>query len=234
MSKIRHVHFTPNDQRPTTTKCDLHSLSVHIERRQIVNAMGQGLTVTNSQRRLEFVNPALASMLGYEPSELAGMSADEIIVAEDCAMQSAHQATRRAGHTTSCETYLQRRDGSAVLVQVTGAPRFVNGEFVGSIAVVTDMTERNLAGKALRHSEKRFRTLIESSPDPSIIHREQIIIYANPAAFKLYGAHSAQQLIGKSVVDFVHPDFLPVARAAAGHCRRPNGHAVDRGEKCQM
>ncbi len=125
--------------------------------------MGQGLTVTNSQRRLEFVNPALASMLGYEPSELAGMSADEISVAEDRAMQSAHQATRRAGHTTSYETYLQRRDGSAVLVQVTGAPRFVNGEFVGSIAVVTDMTERNLAWegaagqrKTLPHPDRIF------------------------------------------------------------------------------
>jgi PAS domain S-box-containing protein len=59
---------------------------------------------------------------------------------------------------------------------------------------------------ALRQSEQRFRILIEWTPDTYAIHRNGKIIYVNPAGVKLFGATSEQDILGKPILDFVHPD----------------------------
>jgi PAS domain S-box-containing protein len=48
---------------------------------------------------------------------------------------------------------------------------------------------------------------VERSPEPIAVHRGGIVLYVNPAAVKKIGAKSAQELVGKSVLDRIHPDF---------------------------
>lgn len=64
----------------------------------------------------------------------------------------------------------------------------------------------------LVQSEQRFRTLIELAPDPVVVHREGIVLYANPAALKGMGATSSDQVIGKNVMSMVHPEFRPLVQ----------------------
>jgi PAS domain S-box-containing protein len=45
------------------------------------------------------------------------------------------------------------------------------------------------------------------------VHREGTFIFANPAAIRLLGAQSAQDIQGRSVFDFIHPDFHPLIQA---------------------
>ena len=59
---------------------------------------------------------------------------------------------------------------------------------------------------ALRESEQRYRELVQSSPDAVIVHRDGIFLFANPAALRLYGADSIEQLQGKTFLDLVHSD----------------------------
>ena len=73
--------------------------------------------------------------------------------------------------------------------------------------LVDDIAKRKQIEAALRDSEERHRTLIEWSPQPMGVHRQGIVVYLNPAACKLLGAASARDLVGKSMLDFVHPDF---------------------------
>lgn len=61
--------------------------------------------------------------------------------------------------------------------------------------------------EALNESESRYRTLVERSPEPIAVHRGGIVLYVNPAAVKDIGAKSAQELIGKSVLERIHPEF---------------------------
>lgn len=59
----------------------------------------------------------------------------------------------------------------------------------------------------LKANEQRFRTLIEWSPEPTFVHRQGDLVYINPAAVRLFGAASAQALLGRSLLTLVHPDF---------------------------
>jgi diguanylate cyclase (GGDEF)-like protein/PAS domain S-box-containing protein len=49
--------------------------------------------------------------------------------------------------------------------------------------------------------------LVERSPESIAVHRDNRLIYANPATVKMFGAALAQDLVGKPVLELVHKDF---------------------------
>ncbi len=76
-------------------------------------------------------------------------------------------------------------------------------------AVVSRRRAAAAAGKAL-DSEKRYRVLVESAPAAICVHRAGRVLYANPAAVRLFRARDAADLTGRPVLDFIHPDAVPV------------------------
>jgi PAS domain S-box-containing protein len=58
----------------------------------------------------------------------------------------------------------------------------------------------------VRAVEESYRKLVEQSPDAVLVHRQGTITFANGACASLLGASSAQELLGKKMFDFVHPD----------------------------
>lgn len=59
-------------------------------------------------------------------------------------------------------------------------------------------------------SEQRYRSLVELSPDAVFVHQEGIIKYSNESGANIFGADSPEELIGKSVLELIHPDYHKV------------------------
>ena len=83
---------------------------------------------------------------------------------------------------------------------------------------------------AVRASEKRYRDLVELSPDAVYVSRNNRIVFVNPAAVALFGASHAEQILGKSSYELFHPDHHALMRDRAASLLA--GHHVPLVEGC--
>ncbi|MFA5251900.1 MAG: PAS domain S-box protein [Phycisphaerae bacterium] len=81
-------------------------------------------------------------------------------------------------------------------------------EFIENIAMlIGEAVHRFDIETELRESEERYRQLVELSPEGIGVERDDKIVFINTAAARLLDAKSSAELIGKSILDFVHPDY---------------------------
>jgi diguanylate cyclase (GGDEF)-like protein/PAS domain S-box-containing protein len=77
---------------------------------------------------------------------------------------------------------------------------------------VEDITEEKAAQATLKEAESRYRTLVEVSPDAILVQQDGRFVFANEAACQLLGARAPDDITGKSVYDFIHPDYHALVR----------------------
>ena len=118
----------------------------------IVQNISEGIVVQNRAGELTFVNPATAKLLGYRPEEISGKHWKEMIPADQHALIEAADERRKKGIADRYEVTLQRKDGQRIPVMVSGSPRIDSqtGEFLGSLAVFSDISEQKNAEKIRR------------------------------------------------------------------------------------
>jgi PAS domain S-box-containing protein len=87
------------------------------------------------------VNPAFANFMGYEPGELIGKAPEDISDPEIKKTLNNALRERQRGQISTYSSILLHKDGRKVNVLITGAPRVKTGEYAGTIAAITDITE---------------------------------------------------------------------------------------------
>jgi PAS domain S-box-containing protein len=74
--------------------------------------------------------------------------------------------------------------------------------------------------QAVRRSEAQYRRLVEASPEAVAVHRDGTLLYVNAAGVRLIGARRAEDLLGRSIFDFVHPDYRAAVAARVTQVQR--------------
>jgi PAS domain S-box-containing protein len=95
-------------------------------------------------------------------------------------------------------------------------------------ASIIDNTERKRAERALRESEAKFRALFEGASQGVVLHDESQILEVNPAAVRILGRRSAQEVVGKHPGDF-SPQFQSNGESSDVLARKYIGECMIRG-----
>jgi len=69
---------------------------------------------------------------------------------------------------------------------------------------------------AVHETNERYRRLVELSPDGIFVSEGTRIVFVNPAAVRLFGASTAEQVMGRSSFDLFHPDSHALIRERIG------------------
>ncbi|QGP94001.1 Diguanylate cyclase, GGDEF domain [Neomoorella glycerini] len=121
--------------------------------RTLIEALGEGVALIDAANNIEYVNPALSSLLGYAEVELLGKNMDNFLVrrqAEPAELVPAHPG----GKALSYEGQMRARSGEIKTVKVTWVA-IKEGETTGNkkLAVFSDITQlKELEQELLRQA----------------------------------------------------------------------------------
>lgn len=91
----------------------------------------------------------------------------------------------------------------------------VDDPWDGSATVAANRSEAAIADAV----EQRYRNLVDHTPYAICVHQDGRVVYANPAGVQRMGARSPEQIVGRLITDFVHPDSIPPMLARIGMLR---------------
>ncbi|MDW3646168.1 MAG: PAS domain S-box protein [Bacteroidia bacterium] len=115
--------------------------------RTLVEKMNEGLLMTDNEETILFVNGSACSILRRDKTELIGKRSYEALGGEDSSkIIKEKSALRRKGISDQYELYLQHKNGDDLWLLVAGSPYVdSNGDTIGTIAILTDITTRKIA-----------------------------------------------------------------------------------------
>lgn len=155
---------------------------------------------------LTSMNPAGARFFGRSVTELLGKHLSELI--GDASAVSDIEETRNHRGASALRSTYRLPDAKGDVRYLEGmitVEKDRSGKAIGVRGVVRDITDQKKAEQALKESEERYRKLVELSPQAIVVHADNKFTYLNPAAVKLWGASSQDELVGRSIFDVIDP-----------------------------
>jgi PAS domain S-box-containing protein len=187
--KKQQIEWRQSKEKPIESEKNFRALAENAND-GIMIAVGDGLHVYANRRATE--------IMGYSDSELRQKTIKDLVHPDELEKVAKRYKTIIEGglFPEQYETVIIRKDGSAVPLEVTSARSVWHGE-PADLVIFRDITERKQAEAALRESEARLRTAIESLPfDFFCIDKNGRYVMQNSTCRKRWG-----DLLGKRPED---------------------------------
>ena len=177
--------------------------------RRIVETASEGVWMADPAGHTTFVNPQLARMLGYAPEEMLGRRLQEFLPEAEHALLRERRLRRQQGVTEQYDARCFHRDGSEVWLLVSATPIYgADGAYQGSLALVTDITERKRVEAALQDSETRFRAIFaEAGIGIALLDRNGDLLECNRTLLQ-WLRYPREALLGRPVRELSPPEDL--------------------------
>src|SRR5665811_114588 len=112
-----------------------------------------------------------------------------------CIRDKVFQEHVASGAVSAIEGTAARKDGTHIPISISSSLMEIDGRQM-VLGLFVDMSERNMAEKAVRESEERYHSLFEASRDTIFISSpEGRFLDINPAGVKLFGYSSREEML---------------------------------------
>jgi PAS domain S-box-containing protein len=155
---------------------------------------------------IAFCNRRIGDFWGGDVTEITGKPMAEFVAPAEREKTGGFYIRAMSGESLPdrFETTLLRRDGSMYPAELTPGIITYRGK-PAALVVIRDITERKKAEEALRESEERYRTVIETANEAIVVAQDGILKFVNPKAVEML--ESTPEYIGSvPFAEFIHPD----------------------------
>ena len=155
----------------------------------IINHNSIPILILSQDGIIRFANPAAEYLFHKSKEKLIGQPFGYPLLSDEAA-----------------EIIIPFRNHPNAIVEVRSVDTVWEEESVFLVSM-RDVTERRNMEEQLRIGEEKYRSLVELSPFAIYVHVEGICVFANTSGIKLLGGREPGEIIGQSVMRFVHPDY---------------------------
>jgi two-component system cell cycle sensor histidine kinase/response regulator CckA len=198
-----------------------------------LRSVGDGVITSDTQGRITFMNATAESMTGRSEKESAGKKLSSVLrisslvpgAAVPDPVSAAIEA--EAPFCFSDHLLLRSKKGTEYFIDCSAAPIISEGRKIDGVVVTfRDVTGRIRIQDAAHKNEERFRTLIEKSAEAvTIVDGNGIIQFTTSVTTRILG-YVADDLLGTSAFDRVHPDDVDEVRRLFFRLRDSTGVAI--------
>jgi PAS domain S-box-containing protein len=159
------------------------------------------------------INDRWAEIIGYPKAQLEEMFShcEDFIHPDDRARYSKIIETHLQGESDYYEAVyrFQLMDGHWRWVMERGqaVERDKEGQALRTVGTLQDFENQKIEERIAKATEVRYSSLLESLPLGVGIHQNGVFVYVNSYATKIMGATTESDLVGKPIVERVHPDY---------------------------
>lgn len=148
------------------------------------------------------VNPAFEEMFGWGSEEITGITFPSVIINTTKEEHQAFLDQLKAGNHFPY-TVVKRQAKNGEKLDILASYRAVNKGDILAVGMYKDFTGQMYIQDKLEESEYSYRALVEHLPEAVIKQRYDKIEFINSAGVKLFGQESKEEIIGKTIWDFV-------------------------------
>ena len=129
--------------------------------RVLFEQTADGIVLADATGRYVDVNPAACRLLGYSREEMLARTIPDMLEPDEWSRIAPEIDRCADGQVMRSEWRFRRKDGSVFVGEITGS-QLQDGRVQG---ILRDITERRAAEAAIRASEERIRSILESITD---------------------------------------------------------------------
>ena len=177
--------------------------------RLLIDSVSAILVGLDRSGRVVFFNRGAEEITGYRTEQVIGQDWFSLLVPRDRYPEvwaSFRQVQTGRRITEYYENPILTAHGEERIVlwrNVLAASELLGG---ATLSLGLDITAMRQAESRALASEAQFRQLIESSPDAIGAVRDGAYVYVNPALVRLLGYERREDLVGRPLVEILHPD----------------------------
>lgn len=211
MAEYRHLCSRLDDRQEGGGESAGHNVGKKIgqndEYREMLNVSPDAVMISVNDR-LVYANPAALKMFAATAfDDLARVRPIDLVDPDSLGLAEAmRRESLKTGRGTDYSIVRHTRlNGDKIDTEAACAPVTWRGT-PSNMLILRDVTGRVKGERALIESEERHRDLIEAAPDAMYVHVAGTIVYMNTACRKMFLVNKTDDYLGRSVLDFVHPD----------------------------
>jgi diguanylate cyclase (GGDEF)-like protein/PAS domain S-box-containing protein len=169
-----------------------------------VQTMTEGLVLTDSEGRFTFANQAAARMLGITPADMLDREVLSFVPKDQHPIVRRADEKRAKGISDRYELVFLHKDGTRRTLLVSGGPRVQGSKFGGTMAVLTDITDR-------KHMEEEILALSLRDDLTTLYNRRGFMTLAEQQL------KTASRMKKKVALLYLDMDDLKKINDSAGH-----------------